>query len=72
MLSTDKNDRRSGAAGMNSVPKLTDAPTRQEPETIDTFDARDLITSGDKVRIVLDGQTYFLRITRAGKLILTK
>ncbi|SIT76155.1 Hemin uptake protein hemP [Yoonia rosea] len=38
----------------------------------DTYDARDLIRNGLKADIVLDGQTYTLRITRAGKLILTK
>lgn len=37
-----------------------------------TYDARDLIRNGVKADIVLDGQTYTLRITRAGKLILTK
>jgi hemin uptake protein HemP len=37
-----------------------------------TYDARDLILNGVKAEIVLDGQTYTLRITRAGKLILTK
>lgn len=37
-----------------------------------TYDARDLIVNGTKADIVLDGQTYTLRITRAGKLILTK
>lgn len=37
-----------------------------------TYDARDLIRNGTKAEIVLDGQTYTLRITRAGKLILTK
>lgn len=37
-----------------------------------TYDARDLIMNGVKADIILDGQTYTLRITRAGKLILTK
>ena len=37
-----------------------------------TYDARDLILNGVKAEIVLDGQTYTLRITRASKLILTK
>ena len=37
-----------------------------------THDARDLIPNGVKADIVLDGQTYTLSITRAGKLILTK
>ena len=36
------------------------------------YDARDLIKNGDMVNIVLDDQVYVLRITRAGKLILTK
>nr|WP_071973673.1 hemin uptake protein HemP [Sulfitobacter alexandrii] len=36
------------------------------------YDARDLVANGEKATIVLDGQTYILRITRAGKLILTK
>ena len=37
-----------------------------------TYDARDLIKDDTQVCITLDDQTYFLRITRAGKLILTK
>ena len=36
------------------------------------YDAHDLIPDGIKAEIVLDGQTYTLRITRTGKLILTK
>ena len=35
-------------------------------------DARALTRSGTTARIVLDGQLYTLRITRQGKLILTK
>jgi hemin uptake protein HemP len=35
-------------------------------------DARWLVGAGTCARIVLDGQVYTLRITRAGKLILTK
>ncbi|QFS84882.1 Hemin uptake protein hemP (plasmid) [Roseivivax sp. THAF40] len=52
--------------------------TLPNPNAIDraddtaTYDARDLIRNGIKADIVLDGQTYTLRITRAGKLILTK
>ena len=37
-----------------------------------TYDARELVKDGVQACIVLDGQQYFLRITRAGKLILTK
>lgn len=35
-------------------------------------DARALTGGGTQARIVLDGQVYTLRITRQGKLILTK
>ena len=58
------------------------APTRHRAETGDhagkpdltcpCYDARDLTGRDARAVIVLDGQTYFLRITRAGKLILTK
>jgi hemin uptake protein HemP len=37
-----------------------------------TYDARRLTEGGDQARIALNGQVYTLRITRAGKLILTK
>ena len=36
------------------------------------YNARDLIPDGVQAQIALDGQVYTLRITRAGKLILTK
>lgn len=54
---------------MTDVPKTTrqiDAPQ------IDTYDVRDLIKDGVQACILLDDQRYYLRITRAGKLILTK
>jgi hemin uptake protein HemP len=35
-------------------------------------DARDLTAGGSTAVILLDGKSYVLRITRAGKLILTK
>ena len=44
----------------------------QEDESGPLYDARKLIPNGVKAEIALDGQTYTLRITRAGKLILTK
>ena len=37
-----------------------------------TYNARDLVKNGVQATIILDDQTYVLRITRAGKLILTK
>ncbi|MEM6728960.1 MAG: hemin uptake protein HemP [Pseudomonadota bacterium] len=36
------------------------------------YNAEDLTRTGGLARIVLGDQTYTLRITRAGKLILTK
>jgi len=48
------------------------SPGSETTEIPVTHDAHDLIPDGTKAQIVLDGQTYILRITRAGKLILTK
>lgn len=54
---------------MTEVPKPKVAnPTK----SIDTYFARDLVKDGVQACIILDDQTYYLRITRAGKLILTK
>lgn len=51
------------------LPPMDDRP-RIDPRPV--WNARDL-TGGDRsATIVLDGQEYMLRITRAGKLILTK
>jgi len=36
------------------------------------YGARDLTEGGDQARIVIGGKVYTLRITRAGKPILTK
>lgn len=48
-------------------------PPKQTPTpSLPSYAARDLTQGGDLAQIVLDGQTYTLRITRAGKLILTK
>lgn len=54
---------------LTNVPKPTQTPAPQE---MVTYDARDLISNGTQASIVLDAQVYYLRITRAGKLILTK
>ena len=54
---------------MTEVPK----PKETKPaEGLETYDARDLVKDGVQASIILDDQTYYLRITRAGKLILTK
>jgi hemin uptake protein HemP len=48
-------------------------PTPFTPfEAAPLHDARVLTKGGVQARIALDGQVYALRITRAGKLILTK
>lgn len=49
------------------------APPKHTPtNTRPTYQAKDLTEGGDLAQIVLDDQTYTLRVTRAGKLILTK
>jgi len=45
---------------------------RAPQEALPTYDAKDLTQNGVQAQIVLNNQRYFLRITRAGKLILTK
>lgn len=47
-------------------------PVRAEEADLPVYDARALTADGVRARITLDGQSYVLRITRAGKLILTK
>lgn len=47
-------------------------PKQTATPSLPCYAARDLTEGGDQAQIVLDGQTYTLRITRAGKLILTK
>jgi len=44
----------------------------RQQDSIPHHAARDLTQGGTQARIELDGQVYTLRITRAGKLILTK
>lgn len=48
------------------------AESRLPPQTTAIYDARKLTGPEDTALIVLDDKTYTLRITRAGKLILTK
>lgn len=45
---------------------------RPAPNALPTYSAEDLTKGGDQAQIVLGTQIYTLRITRAGKLILTK
>lgn len=53
---------------LKAVPYHQEAPQNALP----TYSAVDLTKGGDQARILLGDQTYLLRITRAGKLILTK
>lgn len=50
----------------------TPPPTKLQAPSLPTYAAIDLTDGGDLAQIVLDGQIYTLRITRAKKLILTK
>jgi hemin uptake protein HemP len=45
---------------------------RPQTDPRPAWNARDLTGGGPAATIVLDGKAYSLRITRAGKLILTK
>ncbi len=48
-------------------------PSKQTaPNALPTYAATDLTEGRDQAQIVLGDQVYTLRITRAGKLILTK
>lgn len=47
-------------------------PKQTPPTSLPTYAAQDLTEGGDLAQIVLGEQIYTLRITRAGKLILTK
>nr|WP_076649982.1 hemin uptake protein HemP [Pontibaca methylaminivorans] len=62
MASTEKKNSEEAAP----------APARDRPRRAPSHDARELTRGGDTAELVLDGKPYMLRITRAGKLILTK
>lgn len=53
---------------LHSVIENTKVPEDDSP----TYNAADLTRGGNLARIVLDNQIYTLRITKSGKLILTK
>ena len=58
---------------MNAISRLS-KPERNvaQCDEMPTYDARAIVADSKQARIMLDGQSYFLRITRTGKLILTK
>lgn len=59
-------------SGPLSVPRDGIAPSDMRRKPPPVHDARDLVPNGVSAQIVLDGTVYVLRITKAGKLILTK
>ena len=48
------------------------APAPARAPQMPAHDVRTLMTGGTQAQLLLDGVAYTLRITRAGKLILTK
>ena len=57
---------------MNQIARETTPTSSNVREVFPTYHAEDLTRGGVQARILLNGQIYSLRITRAGKLILTK
>lgn len=58
---------------MNAIARPLDLSRTSEPANPGpAYDARMLVGRDATARIVLDGKIYTLRITKAGKLILTK
>ncbi|MEM8788892.1 MAG: hemin uptake protein HemP [Pseudomonadota bacterium] len=57
---------------MNAMTEPVRPSLSKEGRALETYDARDIVKNGVQACIVLDDQLYYLRITRAGKLILTK
>ncbi len=51
---------------------MLQSPNTQSTPSIPTHSAETLTAGGQTAQIKLSDQTYLLRITRAGKLILTK
>jgi len=68
-------DKR-GVTPMSFQGSMTDRPETCQSmpiqPTVPVYDARRLVSETGTAMIVLDDKTYTLRITRAGKLILTK
>jgi hemin uptake protein HemP len=62
----------SRSAAMPSTDRELPAPAPRAAEALPCHDARRLTAGQGTATILLDGQPYVLRITRAGKLILTK
>jgi hemin uptake protein HemP len=59
-------------SGPMFVPRAPAASEAMHSNGAAVHDARELVPDGVSAQIVLDGTVYVLRITKAGKLILTK
>jgi hemin uptake protein HemP len=57
---------------MQPSPPVLRPPLEPAQQTPPRHDARSLTDGGRAAEIALDGKTYTLRITKQGKLILTK
>ncbi|MDO6728810.1 hemin uptake protein HemP [Marinovum sp. 2_MG-2023] len=57
---------------MNAIARPMDLLQNTTDDAGPAYDARMLVGHNATARIVLDGKVYTLRITKAGKLILTK
>ena len=55
-----------------SLTQTSSSQASKTPPPAPVHDARTLVAGGNTANIDLDGKLYTLRITRAGKLILTK
>ena len=55
-----------------SAAKMAHVAVVPPDDTLPVYEAKDLTNGGVLAGIKLEDQLYFLRITRAGKLILTK
>lgn len=72
-LTVGRPDRPAPNAARDPAPDRTQEPLAgRMAEQAPVHDARGLTGRDGTARILLDGQVYCLRITRAGKLILTK
>lgn len=69
-MTLHSDPRRLSVEGLRPV--LSGTAPLSGLEAAPLHDARVLTRGGVQARIALDGQVYALRITRAGKLILTK
>ncbi|QDL91898.1 hemin uptake protein HemP [Paroceanicella profunda] len=58
-------------ADLPAAPEVSEDPLRVF-DTAPRHEVRDLTAGGSEAVILLDGKSYLLRITRQGKLILTK